>query len=149
MELPRPEQAQIEIGLEQVEGALDVLAPGIERHDLGHGEPFRLAHIGEIGLGGAVTDKAHRPHEMLGLVAAVGAEPDQALDGFPILVMDMHHRVGGLVPRAGDPEVAQIAEGIEPGETEIAEIGEDERPARHISDGEGRPSRSAACWAGW
>ena len=62
---------------------------------------------------------------MLGAVGPKGAEPDDGVEGLVILIGNMQDRERGFVAETGDPVIAGISQMIEPGEAEIAKIGQD------------------------
>lgn len=69
-------------------------------------------------------------HQVLGAVGAVNSQPDQGVPHLRMGRQDMDRLNAGSGPQLADERVALIGQIVEPGEREIAEIGENQAPRR-------------------
>ena len=63
---------------------------------------------------------------MLGAVGAVGAQPDQPVEGVTVLVVGVEDLVAGLGPVARDPVVAGLGQVVEPLDAEVLQVGQEQ-----------------------
>ena len=65
-------------------------------------------------------------------VRPIRSQPDQAIKDAVLIVVAMQDRVARLLPQTGHPPVPGARQGVKPGEAEVAQVGQDQTPGRHV-----------------
>src|SRR6266487_2948389 len=128
-----PPQVQTQRAFEQFEGHFDIPAPSIQ-----------ACHIGHILEKLLPVPVLHQTHQIRILVGAVDSQPDQRIQGVVLLIQDVLDLIARLGFEPGDPVVALIGEILEPLETKVAQVRQDQTARGQVLQQQERIERAIA-----
>ena len=120
--LGRPQKAQLEVLLDQLERHLDIPPASV---DLGHGcnrEGIRLPNVGDVAAQRIALSESHQPNGVLGPVSAVDSQPHDAIEDIAPTIEGMYHLVAGLCSKPAQPVATPLREPVKPGEAEVSQV---------------------------
>src|SRR6266487_3729649 len=139
-----PPQVQTQRAFEQFEGHFDIPAPSIQACHMGQGQTCWIEHIGHILEKLLPVPVLHQTHQIRILVGAVDSQPDQRIQGVVLLIQDVLDLIARLGFEPGDPVVALIGEILEPLETKVAQVRQDQTARGQVLQQQERIERAIA-----
>ena len=123
-----PDPGQAQLGLESVEGPLDLPPFPVAGRDRCGTQDLWIEHIGQI----APCPDRHQSVGMGGGIRPVLPQPDHFIPHALLVGQHMAADNGPILPQAGDEGLAGVGQGIEPGIVDVSPVHHDQAVGWHL-----------------